>query len=87
MGRWKGIMPAGFVEISVNVTSNRSSNGLNEWLGSGATEKVRLTNQPFFETNLGTVRIVKDPPRSDGKPYVEFKESGNPEGPFAAIMD
>ena len=30
MGKWKGIMQSGFLEILVNVTYNRSSNGVSE---------------------------------------------------------
>jgi hypothetical protein len=40
-------------------------------------------NQPQFETNIGTVLIVKDAIRPDGKHYIEFKGSGNPKGPLA----
>ncbi len=80
-------MPDGFLEILVSVTSNRSSNGLNEGFGSGATDKVRLMNQPFFETNIGTVLTVKDAIRSDGEQYIECKEGGNPKGPFAPCME
>jgi len=39
MGKWKGIMKAGFLEIPVNVTYTRSSEGVSEWHGSGETDK------------------------------------------------
>jgi hypothetical protein len=44
-------------------------------------------NQPQIETNIGTVLIVKDAIRLDGKHYIEFKGSGNPKGPLAERMD
>jgi len=44
-------------------------------------------NQPQIETNIGTVLIVKDAIRTNGKHYIEFKGSGNPKGPLAERMD
>jgi hypothetical protein len=87
MGKWKGIMQAGFLEILVNVIYNRSSDGVSEWQGSGVTDKYWPMNQPQFETNIGTVLIVKDAIGRDGKHYIEFKGSGNPKGPLAESME
>jgi hypothetical protein len=44
-------------------------------------------NQPTFETNIGTVLILKDSIRPDGKHYIEFKGSGYPKGPLAERMN
>ncbi len=86
MEKWKGIMQAGFLEIPVNVTCNRSSTGESEWYGSGETDKYWPMNQPQLETNIGTVLIVKSEIRMNGKHYIEFKGSGNPKGPLAESM-
>jgi hypothetical protein len=83
MEKWKGIMQAGFLEIPVSVTYIRSSVGVSKWYGSGVTDKYWSRNQPQFETNIGTVLVVKDEIRSDGRHYIEFKGSGNPKGPLA----
>ncbi len=83
MGKWKGIMQAGFLEIPVNVICNLSSNGVSEWHGSGETDKYWPMDQPQLETNIGTVVIVKSEIRKNGKHYIEFKISGNPKGPLA----
>jgi hypothetical protein len=83
MEKWKGIMQAGFLEIPVSVTYSRSSVGVSEWSGIGITDKYWPMNQPQLETNIGTVLIVKDEIRSDGRHYIEFKGSGNPKGPLA----
>ena len=87
MGKWKGIMQAGFLEIPVNVIYNHSSNGVIEWHGSGETDKYWPMNQPQLETNIGTVLIVKSEMRMNGKHYIEFKGSGNMKGPLAERMD
>ncbi len=87
MEKWKGIMQAGFLEIPVNVICNRSSDGVREWHGSGETGKYWPMNQLQFETNIGTVLIVKDAVGRDGKHYIEFKGSGNPKGPLAESME
>jgi hypothetical protein len=87
MGKWKGIMQSGFLEIPVNVTHNRSSNGVSEWFGSGLTDRYWPMNQPQFETNIGTVLIVREAIRSGSRHYIEFKGSGKPKGPLAERMD
>ena len=87
MEKWKGIMQAGFLEIPVNVTYSRSFVGVSEWYGSGITDKYWPMNQPQLETNIGTVLIVKNQIRSDGRHYIEFKGSGNPKGPLAERMN
>ena len=87
MGKWKGIMQAGFLEIPVNVTCNLSSNGASEWYGSGETDKYWPMNQPQLETNIGTILIVKSEMRMNGKHYIEFKGSGDPMGPLAEGRD
>ncbi len=87
MEKWKGIMQAGFLEIPVNVIYNRSSVGVSQWYGSGVTDKYWPMNQPQLETNIGTVLIVKNTIRSDGRHYIEFKGSGNPKGPLAERMN
>ncbi len=83
MGKWKGIMQAGFLEIPVNVICNRSADGVREWHGSGETGNYWPMNQLQFETNIGTVLIVKSEMRVNGKHHIEFKGSGNPKGPLA----
>lgn len=87
MEKWKGVMQSGFLEIPVIVNYTRSSIGVSEWYGSGVTDKYWPMNQPQFETNIGTVLILKDAIRSDGRHYIEFKGSGNPKGPLAERMD
>jgi hypothetical protein len=84
--KWKGIMQSGFLEISVVVTFSRSSIGVGEWFGTGITERYWPMNQPTFETNIGTVLILKDSIRPDGKHYIEFKGNGHPKGPLAERM-
>jgi len=86
MGKWKGIMQAGFLEIPVTVTYSRSSVGLTEWYGSGITDKYWPMNRPQLETNIGTALIVKDEIRSNSRHYIEFKRSGNPKGALAEGM-
>jgi hypothetical protein len=86
MGKWKGIMQAGFLEIPVTINYNASSGGLAEWYGSGVTDKYWPFNQPQFETNIGTVMIVKDTVRAESRHYIEFNGSGKPKGPLAAAM-
>jgi hypothetical protein len=86
MAIWKGTMQAGFLEISVIVTYTRSSTGVTKWYGSGVTDRYWPRNQPQFETNIGTVLIVKDEIRSNGGHYIEFKGSGNPDGALAERM-
>ncbi len=83
MEKWTGIMQAGFLEISVNVICNRSPDGGREWHGNGETAKYWPMNQLQFETNIGTVLIVKSQMRVNGKHYIEFKGSGDPKGPLA----
>ena len=87
MEKWKGIMQAGFLEMSVTVTYSRSSVGVSEWYGSGITDKYWPMNQPQLETNIGTVLIVRDEIRSNSRHYIEFKGSGNPKGPLAERMN
>jgi hypothetical protein len=43
-------------------------------------------NQPQFETNIGTVLIVKEAIRSESRHYIEFKGSGKPKGPLAEAI-
>lgn len=86
MEKWKGIMQSGFLEITVVVTFTRSSIGVGEWFGTGVTDRYWPMNQPEFETNIGTVLIVKSEIRLNGKHYIEFKGSGNPKGPLAERM-
>jgi len=40
-------------------------------------------NQPQLENDIGTVLIVKDAIRLNGKHYIESREVGNPKGPLA----
>jgi len=86
MEKWKGIMQSGFLEIPVNVSYIRSSGGVSEWYGSGITDKYWPMNQPQFETNIGTVLIVNQAIRSDGRHYIDFKGSGKPKGPLSEAM-
>jgi hypothetical protein len=85
--KWKGIMQSGFLEIPVVVTFTRLSIGVGEWFGTGITDRYWPMNQPTFETNIGTVLILKNSIRSGGKHYIEFKGSGNPRGPLAERMN
>ena len=87
MEKWKGMMQAGFLEIPVNIVYNRASDGVREWHGSGETGKYWPMNELQFETNIGTVLILKSEIRKNGKHYIEFKGSGNPKGPLADHMD
>jgi hypothetical protein len=86
MGKWKGIMQSGFLEIPVNVTYNRSANGETEWFGNGVTDRYWPMNQPQFETNIGTVLIMRQAIRPGSRHYIEFKGSGKPKGPLAERM-
>jgi hypothetical protein len=86
MGKWKGIMISGFLEIPVTVTYNSPSVGLRDWFGSGITEKYWPMNQFEFETNIGTVLIVNQAIRSGSRHYIDFKGSGKPKGPLAEVM-
>ena len=86
MGKWKGIMQSGFLEIPVTVTYNLPSVAVREWSGSGITDKYWPMNQPQFETNIGTVLILNQAIRPDGRHYIEFKGSGDPKGPLAEAM-
>jgi hypothetical protein len=87
MGKWKGIMISGFLEIPVTVTYGYSSVGLRQWFGSGITEKYWPMNEAQFETNIGTVVIVNEAIRSGSRHYIDFKGIGKPEGPLAEAMD
>ena len=82
MAQWRGIMICGFLEIPVVVTYNSPRN----WSGSGATEKYWPMDQLEFETNIGTILILKQAIRADGKHHIEFKGSGNPMGPLAKAI-
>lgn len=86
MGKWKGIMISGFLEIPVTVTYNPPSVGLREWSGSGVTDKYWPVNQHQFETNIGTVLIVNQAIRPGGRHYIDFKGSGKPKGPLSEAM-
>jgi hypothetical protein len=87
MGKWKGIMISGFLEIPVTVTYNSPSVGLRDWSGSGITKKYWPMNQPQFETNIGTVAIVNEAIRSGSRHYIDFKGIGKPKGPLAERMN
>ena len=86
MGQWKGIMVSGFLEMPVTVTYSSSSNSLHTWSGSGATDKYWPVGQLQFETNIGTVLILNQAFRANGKHHIEFKGSGSPKGPLAEAM-
>jgi hypothetical protein len=86
MVRWKGIMTSGFLEMPVTVTYGSPSASLREWSGSGATDKYWPMSPLQFETNIGTVLILKQAIRADGKHHIEFKGSGNPKGPLAEAV-
>jgi hypothetical protein len=86
MGKWKGIMISGFLEIPVTVTYNSPSVGLRDWFGSGVTDKYWPMNQLQFETNIGTVLIVNQAIRSGCRHFIDFKGSGKPKGPLAENM-
>jgi hypothetical protein len=86
MGKWKGIMISGFLEIPVTVTYSSPSANVRGWSGSGATDKYWPMSQLQFETNIGTVLILNQAIRADGKHHIEFKGSGTSKGPLAAAM-
>ena len=86
MRRWKGIMISGFLEIPVIVTYGSPSDNLHGWSGSGATDRYWPRTQLQFETNIGTVLILNQATRADGKHHIEFKGSGNPQGPLAEAI-
>ena len=86
MAKWKGIMISGFLEIPVIVIYGSPSVGLREWSGSGTTDKYWPMSPLQFETNIGTVLILKQAIRADGKHHIEFKGAGNPKGPLAEAM-
>jgi len=76
-------MISGFLEMPVTVTYGAPSERARVWSGSGATEKYWPMSQLEFETNIGTVLILNQALRADGKHHIEFKGSGNPKGPLA----
>ena len=86
MGKWKGIMISGFLEMTVTVNYNPPSVGSREWSGSGVTDKYWPMDQPQFETNIGTVVIVNQAIRSGSRHYIDFKGIGKPKGPLAEAM-
>jgi hypothetical protein len=86
VGKWKGIMVSGFLEIPVIVNYGSSSVNVREWSGSGATNGYWPMSPLQFETNIGDVRILNQAFRADGKHHIEFKGSGNPKGPLAEAM-
>ncbi len=86
MGKWKGVMISGFLEIPVTVTFGPPSGGACEWSGSGATDKYWPMSQLEFETNIGTVLILNQSIRADGKHHIEFKGSGTPKGLLAKLI-
>lgn len=86
VGKWKGVMRTEFLEIPVTVTYNALSGGVGEWYGSGVTDRYWPMNQPQFETNIGTVLIVKEAIRSESRHYIEFRGSGKPKGPLAEAI-
>ena len=75
-----------FLEIPVTVTYNALSGGVGEWYGSGVTDRYWPMNQQQFETNIGTVLIVKEAIRSESRHYIEFRGSGKPKGPLAEAI-
>ncbi len=86
MGKWKGVMISGFLEIPVTVTYGSQSASLPQWSGSGVTDKYWPMSPLEFETNIGTVLVLNQAIQRDGKHHIEFKGCGSPKGPLAAIM-
>jgi hypothetical protein len=86
MGKWKGTMISGFLEIPVTVNYDSRSLRVREWSGSGATDKYWPMSPLQFETNIGTVLILKQAIRKDGKHHIEFRGSGDPKGPLAEAV-
>ena len=70
MGKWKGIMVSGFLEIPVTVTYGSSVVSLPQWSGNGATDKYWPMSQLEFETNIGTVLILNQAIQRDGKHHI-----------------
>ena len=79
-------MISGFLEIPVTINYDSPAVRVREWSGSGATNKYWPMSQLQFETNIGTVLILKQAIRADGKHHIEFKGTGNPKGPLAEAM-
>ncbi len=79
-------MVSGFLEMPVTVAYGPYSGGPREWSGSGATDKYWPMSQLQFETNIGTVLILNQAIRRDGKHHIQFKGSGDPKGPLAEAM-
>ncbi len=86
MQTWHGIMISGFLEMPVTVTYGSYSGSSRLWSGSGATDKYWPMSQLQFETNIGTVLILNQAIRKDGKHHIQFKGSGDPKGPLAEAM-
>jgi len=86
MGKWKGMMISGFLEMPVTVTYGAPSDSARVWSGSGATDKYWPMSQLEFETNIGTVVILNQALRADGKHHIQFKGSGTPKGPLAEAI-
>ena len=86
MGKWKGVMISGFLEIPVTVSYSSPTVKVCEWSGSGETDKYWPMSQLEFETNIGTVHVLNQAIRRDGKHHIEFKGSGFPKGPLAKVM-
>ena len=86
MGKWKGTMISGFLEMPVTVTYGSPSASLPQWSGSGETDRYWPMSQLEFETNIGTVHILNQAIRRDGKHHIEFKGSGKPKGPLAEAI-
>ncbi len=86
MGKWKGVMVVGFLEMPVTVNFGSPTLHAREWSGSGATDKYWPMTPLAFETNIGDVVILSQAFRKDGKHHIEFRGSGDPRGPLADIM-
>ncbi len=86
MRKGKGMMISGFLEMPVTVTYGYSSANVPKWSGTGATDRYWPKTQLEFETNIGTVLILTQGTRADGKHHIEFRGSGNPRGPLAEAM-
>ncbi len=86
MQTWKGLMISGFLEMPVTVAYGPPSGRLREWFGVGETDRYWPMSQLQFETNIGTVLILNQAIRRDGKHHIQFKGSGDPKGPLAEAM-
>lgn len=90
MELWKGKVRVEGLEMVASVQiSLPTSNKLGKWHGSGISEKSweNLTRNNLIETNIGTIKILKQVSDPGGIFSIEFKGIGIPEGPLAKEIE